>query len=63
MRKHTHTYTHTHLQAKGELEKKINGGKGGFTDLADWSAQLVKLNADIELKELRWLELAELVNA
>ncbi len=60
---HTHTYIHTHTQTKKDLETKINGGKGGFSDLTEWTAELDKITETIETKEIRWLELAEIANA
>lgn len=37
-------------------------GKANYTELADWTAELAELKAEIELKTERWLELAELVS-
>ena len=45
---------------KQEVTGKLNGGSGSPADFAAWGARLSGLNQELEEKELRWLELAEL---
>ena len=45
---------------KQEITAKLNGGAGSPQDFAAWGARLSALNQELEEKELRWLELAEL---
>jgi ATP-binding cassette subfamily F protein uup len=49
------------LKTKAEsLQSQVdNSSEEGWSVLADLTAQLEKLNTEIEEKELRWLELAE----
>ncbi len=46
---------------KNELMEKMNSGSGNHEELLDWSKQIEKLTALIEQKEMRWLELSELI--
>lgn len=50
-----------HVQTKAEFEAKLNAGDGGYTDLQDWGEKVQRLTKEIEQKEMRWLELAEMV--
>ena len=44
------------------IQKEIdNSGEEGWTVLADLTEQLDETNEDIDEKEMRWMELAELV--
>jgi ATP-binding cassette subfamily F protein uup len=45
---------------KQDITAKLNGGSGSPQDFAAWGARLSALNGELEEKELRWLELAEL---
>jgi ATP-binding cassette subfamily F protein uup len=47
---------------KLELGEMMNAGKGDFSALQAWAAELEKLGAELEAKEMRWLELADRVN-
>jgi ATP-binding cassette subfamily F protein uup len=52
-----------HLELlKSEFETLLNAGSTNHQQLADWSTEIGKLNEQIELKTLRWMELGELVN-
>ena len=49
-----------------ELEKqtiadKMSAGNLGFEDLQKLSDRMIAITQDLELKELRWLELSEMV--
>ncbi|MBT9392638.1 ABC-F family ATP-binding cassette domain-containing protein [Hymenobacter sp. NST-14] len=46
---------------KQDLNGKLNGGIGSADDFATWGARLGALSKELEEKELRWLELAELI--
>jgi len=46
---------------KQDITTKLNGGAGSPQDFAAWGARLSALNGELEEKELRWLELADLV--
>ncbi|OWP64486.1 ABC transporter [Hymenobacter amundsenii] len=46
---------------KQEVTAKLNGGSGSADEFAAWGARLGSLSQELETKELRWLELAELV--
>lgn len=50
-----------HVQTKAEFEAKLNAGDGGYTDLQDWGEKVERITKEIEQKEMRWLELAEMV--
>jgi ATP-binding cassette subfamily F protein uup len=40
--------------------EKLNGGSGSHEDLIQWAREIENINAKIEEKEMRWLELSEL---
>ncbi|HVD99256.1 MAG TPA: ABC-F family ATP-binding cassette domain-containing protein [Cytophagaceae bacterium] len=46
-------------QKKAVLVEKLNSGKGSYQELAEWSAEIEKLNHASEEKSMRWLELSE----
>ncbi|NVO84371.1 ABC-F family ATP-binding cassette domain-containing protein [Hymenobacter terrestris] len=46
---------------KQQVTGKLNGGSGSADEFAAWGARLGTLTQELETKELRWLELAELV--
>ncbi len=46
---------------KAALIEKLNSGKGSYKDLADWAAEIEKINLSSEEKSMRWMELAEKV--
>lgn len=46
---------------KQQVTAKLNGGSGSADEFATWGARLGTLTQELETKELRWLELAELV--
>ncbi|RFP64115.1 ABC transporter ATP-binding protein [Hymenobacter lapidiphilus] len=46
---------------KQEVTAKLNGGSGSADEFTAWGARLGTLTQELETKELRWLELAELV--
>lgn len=45
---------------KSELEAKMSAGNLDYNQLQELSAELAKLQQEIEKKEMRWLELAEM---
>jgi hypothetical protein len=47
---------------KSEFETLLSAGSTDHQQLAGWSTEIGKLNEQIELKTLRWMELGELVN-
>jgi len=47
---------------KQQLVEKLSSGTGTPQELADWAARLKKIDADLDTKGERWLELAEFVN-
>jgi len=46
---------------KGELVEKMNSGDGSHEELANWAKEFEQINENIAEKEMRWLELSELV--
>lgn len=46
---------------KAALIEKLNSGKGSYKELADWAAEIEKINLFSEEKSMRWMELAEKV--
>jgi ATP-binding cassette subfamily F protein uup len=46
---------------KTSLIEKLNSGKGSYKELADWAAEIEKINLSSEEKSMRWMELAEKV--
>ncbi|KUG08433.1 ABC-F family ATP-binding cassette domain-containing protein [Solirubrum puertoriconensis] len=46
---------------KKQLVEQMNSGSGTHQQLAEWAARLQQLDADLDAKGERWLELAELV--
>jgi len=42
-----------------QLENKLAAGKGNHADFAHWGAEIAGLKANLDQKELRWLELSE----
>lgn len=52
-----------HLELlKSEFETLLSAGSTDHQQLEEWSTEIGKLNEQIELKTLRWMELGELVN-
>lgn len=47
---------------KKQLVEQMNGGSGSHQQLADWAARLQQLDQELNTKEERWLELAELID-
>lgn len=47
---------------KKELLEKLNSGETDFEKLNEWSRKIELLNAEIDEKTLRWLELSEIEN-
>ncbi|UYZ59608.1 ABC-F family ATP-binding cassette domain-containing protein [Hymenobacter latericus] len=47
---------------KKQLVEQMNSGSGSHQQLAEWAARLQQLDADLDAKGERWLELAELVD-
>jgi ATP-binding cassette subfamily F protein uup len=47
---------------KEVLVEKLNQGEGSFDELASWSKEVKQLISKVEEKEMRWLELSEMVN-
>ncbi|MDH5599287.1 MAG: ABC transporter ATP-binding protein, partial [Cyclobacteriaceae bacterium] len=48
-------------QKKQELINKLNSGSNNFEELEKWSKQIDDLSNEISIKEMRWLELTELM--
>ncbi|MEL7005080.1 MAG: ABC-F family ATP-binding cassette domain-containing protein, partial [Bacteroidota bacterium] len=48
-------------EQKEEMITKLNSGQGDHEELAAWGQELKKIEEAIDEKELRWLELSELV--
>ena len=46
---------------KNKLLEKLNRGAGNHEELMHWSKEIEQLNGRIDEKELRWLELSELI--
>ncbi len=46
---------------KSTLVDKLNQGEGSFEELATWSKEVEQIISEIEEKEMRWLELSEMV--
>lgn len=46
---------------KGELVEKMNSGDGSHEELANWAKEFEQINETIAEKEMRWLELSEMV--
>ncbi|MFN8347198.1 MAG: ABC-F family ATP-binding cassette domain-containing protein [Spirosomataceae bacterium] len=46
---------------KAEFIEKLNSGTGSHEDLTRWAKEIERINAELEEKEMRWLELSELV--
>ena len=47
---------------QARLQKLIDGfdpQKAGYSELSEWSAEIERCQEETELKELKWLELAE----
>ena len=42
-----------------DITTKLNAG-GSYEELADWAKQIENINADLDEKEMRWLELSEM---
>lgn len=47
-------------QKKNELTEKLSSGEGDHTQIADWAKEVEEIVAQLEEKEMRWLELSEL---
>lgn len=45
---------------KSELEMNLANGSENHATIAEWAENLEKINNDIEIKSMRWLELSEL---
>ncbi len=41
------------------MDSKLSKGVGDYGELATWTKELAAVNAEIEEKEMRWLELVE----
>jgi len=51
------------LESRKEvLVEKLNKGEGSFEEIAAWSKEVKELIANVEEKEMRWLELSEMVS-
>jgi ATP-binding cassette subfamily F protein uup len=48
-------------QEKLQLTERLNAGSSSHEELTEWAQQLEQLNAQLEEKSFRWLELAELM--
>ena len=46
---------------KTALNDKITGGSTNHEELTEWATELERINNDLEEKEMRWLELSELM--
>jgi ATP-binding cassette subfamily F protein uup len=46
---------------KQSLVSKMNSGSGNHEELMDWGNEIERLTALVEQKEMRWLELSELI--
>lgn len=51
-----------HENRREELIIAMNGGETEFGKLAALGQELQKLKDDLEMKELRWLELSKFIN-
>lgn len=49
------------LWAQILIQRPLATGDGEYTELTEWGSEAEKLTAEIEEKEMRWLELAEMV--
>ena len=45
---------------KSQLTEKLSSGEGDHTQIAQWAQEVEEIVAQLEAKELRWLELSEL---
>lgn len=45
---------------KTELAEKLSSGEGDHTQIAQWAAEVEEIVAQLDEKEMRWLELSEL---
>jgi ATP-binding cassette subfamily F protein uup len=46
---------------KAEVLEKLNGGEGSAEDFTQWSQEFSRLENELEEAEMRWLELAEIM--
>ena len=47
---------------KAQIAEKLSSGQGSYEEITAWAKELEKVKDDLDEKELRWLELAELVD-
>ena len=45
---------------KAEWIEQLNSGTGSHEDLTKWAKEIERINAELEEKEMRWLELSEM---
>ncbi|WP_273211547.1 ABC-F family ATP-binding cassette domain-containing protein [Runella zeae] len=48
-------------QEKADYIQKLNGGSNNHQDITQWAQQIERINTSLEEKEMRWLELSELM--
>ncbi len=48
-------------QEKADYIEKLNGGSNNHQDITQWAQQIERINNSLEEKEMRWLELSELM--
>ncbi|MDH5367832.1 MAG: ABC-F family ATP-binding cassette domain-containing protein [Cyclobacteriaceae bacterium] len=48
---------------KESLFEKLNSGNGSLDELQQWGKEIEEIIAEIEAKEMRWLELSEIIEA
>ncbi|MFN3378005.1 MAG: ABC-F family ATP-binding cassette domain-containing protein [Runella zeae] len=48
-------------QEKADYIQKLNGGSNNHQDITQWAQQIERINNSLEEKEMRWLELSELM--
>ena len=47
---------------KAELEVLLSSGSTDHTELTEWADELEQLKTTLDTKELRWLELGEIIH-